>query len=118
MAPSLLSGIGVYTLQGLSASVITKNGDAFTGVFFGAIMENHDSAYLLKMVQQTKFGARGEVNGVQESSASYTGSGEDYAMSFDIKDVVDLAIEGVAFDGQHKSHNGWSQWEFVSWNQY
>lgn len=106
--PFLISGIADYTLQGLPASVTTKSGDAFTGVFFGAILENHDSAYLLKMVQQTRSGTRGEVNGVQDSSAPYTGRGEDYAMSFDIKDVVDLAIDGIAFDGQHRSQNGGS----------
>ena len=92
----------------MHASITVKNGDVFTGVFFGANMENHDSAYILKMVQHIKAGNRGEANGVLDSSTSYIGRGEDYAMTFDTKEVVNLAIEGIVFDGQPKLQNGGS----------
>ena len=92
----------------MHASITVKNGDVFTGVFFGANMENHEPAYILKMVQQIKAGNRGEANGVLDNSTSYIGRGDDYAMTFDTKEVANLAIEGIVFDGQQKLQNGGS----------
>ena len=83
-----------------------KNGDVFSGVFVGSIVENHESAYLLKMVQHVKSEEKCEANGIQECTGDYIGVGEDHAMSFDIKEVVDLAVEGVAFDARDKPQNG------------
>ncbi|MCJ1229114.1 hypothetical protein MMC12_005779 [Toensbergia leucococca] len=93
-------------LMGLTASITVKNGDVFSGVFVGSIVENHESAYLLKMVQHVKSEEKCEANGIQECTGDYIGVGEDHAMSFDIKEVVDLAVEGVAFDARDKPQNG------------
>lgn len=81
-----------------------KTGDAFAGIFFGATMEGSESSYLLKMVQQTK--NRSEANGVREGSEDYAGVGDDHSMSFDVKDVIDLAVEGIVFNHPNKLSTG------------
>lgn len=83
-----------------------KVGDSFRGIFFGATIEGHESAYLLKMVQQIKLGNRGDSNGISEHPGDYIGAGDDYAMTFDVKDVVDLAVEGDLVGTQTKMQNG------------
>ncbi|KAI9878365.1 MAG: hypothetical protein M1830_001108 [Pleopsidium flavum] len=94
---------------GLTATITTKTGDRFTGIFAGASLENNESAYLLKMVQQVRSTADDQSNGVGETSSNYLGSGADHAMSFEIKDVMDLAAENVSFnDITAKSQNGTS----------
>jgi len=90
----------------LPATVTVKVGDSFRGIFFGATIEGPESAYLLKMVQQIKSGSKGDVNGSQENSGDYVGAGDDYAMTFDVKDVVDLAVEGDLVGTQTKMQNG------------
>ncbi|KAL9033636.1 MAG: hypothetical protein Q9214_007419, partial [Letrouitia sp. 1 TL-2023] len=92
--------------QGLTASVTVKNGDVFSGIFCGAAMEINESNYLLKMVQKIKSGVKSEANTGPEPLNEYTGIGEDHAMSFDLKDVVDLAVEGATFAGRDKPQNG------------
>ena len=83
-----------------------KSGDAFKGIFFAVTLEGHDSAYLLKMVQQVKQGNKNDSNGVAEYSWDYIGAGEDYSMTFDLKDVIDLAVEGSLLSTQNKLNNG------------
>ena len=83
-----------------------KSGDAFKGIFFAVTLEGHDSAYLLKMVQQVKQGNKNDSNGVAEYPWDYIGAGEDYSMTFDLKDVIDLAVEGSLLSTQNKLNNG------------
>ncbi|KAL8740339.1 MAG: hypothetical protein Q9190_006949 [Brigantiaea leucoxantha] len=58
------------------------------------------------MVQKIKSGEKTEVNGSQDILNEYVGVGEDHTMSFESKDVVSLAVEGVTFDGREKPQNG------------
>jgi len=90
----------------LPATVTVKVGDSFRGIFFGATIEGHESAYLLKMVQQIKLGNKGDSNGNSENSWDYIGAGDDHAMTFDVKDVIDLAVEGDLVGTQSKMQNG------------
>lgn len=83
-----------------------KSGDVFSGIFFGATTESNESTYLLKMVQQLKSVGRGEPNGVQDDSGSLVGVGEDHAMTFDVKDISDLSVEGADIGAQDKLQNG------------
>lgn len=83
-----------------------KVGDSFRGIFFGATIEGHESAYLLKMVQQIRLGNRGDSNGISENPGDYIGAGDDFAMTFDVKDVIDLAVEGDLVVTQTKMQNG------------
>lgn len=61
---------------------------------------------MLKMVQQMKSVGKGESNGAHEDSFAYVGAGEDHTMSFEFKDVIDLAFEGVPFGIPDKPQNG------------
>lgn len=58
------------------------------------------------MVQKIQVGEKAESNGDREHQSEYVGFGENHAMSFDMKDVIDLAVEGVTFDNRDKSLNG------------
>ena len=69
-------------------------------------MEQSEPAYLLKMVQQTKSAENSEVNGMHENMDDCVGVGEDHAMSFNIKDVIDFAVEGVSLGAHDKYQNG------------
>lgn len=93
--------------QGLNASVTVRSGDVFSGIFFGASIENQDISYLLKMVQQTKAADKTDTtNGVKDTSMDYIGVGEDHSMSFEGKDVLNVAVDGVIFSAQEKQQNG------------
>ena len=63
--------------------------------------------YLLKMVQHTKFSEKNDgVNGVKDAFQDYVGIGEDHSMSFESKDVLHLAVEGVSFTAHETRTNG------------
>lgn len=85
-----------------------KNGEVFSGIFFGLSMENNESCYILKMVQQIKITEKNEVNGAQDDMGVFVGAGEDHTVLFDIQDVADLAVEGVGLGAQdkHQHQNG------------
>lgn len=83
-----------------------KNGEVFSGIFFGASLEGTDQAYLLKMVQKVRSNDKVEPNGSPDTCGDFIGSGEDYDMSFGTKDVVHLAVDGVSFDIREKAQNG------------
>ncbi|KAL6715035.1 poly(A)-binding protein binding protein [Lecanora helva] len=92
--------------MGNTATIALKNGDVFSGIFFGANMETNDPAYLLKMVQKTRPAGKAEANGVREESDGFVGVGEDHAMSFDVKDISGLTVEGVDIGAQDRLPNG------------
>ena len=69
-------------------------------------MENNESTYIFKMVQQIKSTEKTEVNGTQDDMAAFGGVGKDHTMLFDIQDVTDLAVEGVGLGAQDKHQNG------------
>lgn len=56
------------------------------------------------MVQQ--LAGKGETNGVKDVSEDYIGVGDEHAMMFDIKDVIHLVADGVAFNVRDDSQNG------------
>ncbi|KAL8711363.1 MAG: hypothetical protein Q9220_004260 [cf. Caloplaca sp. 1 TL-2023] len=91
---------------GNPALVTLKNGEKFSGIFFGSSLEGKESKYLLKMVQRVSSSERAETNGNHETLGEYIGSGEDHAVSFETKDVADLAVDGVTFETSQKATNG------------
>jgi len=60
----------------------------------------------MKMVQQIKSAGKGEANGVRNDTEAFVGVGADHAMSFDIKDVCDLTVEGVEVGNPEKLQTG------------
>ena len=75
-------------------------------------MENNESTYILKMVQQVKRIEKSEVNGAQDDIGALLGVGEDHTMSFDMQDVIDFAVEGVGLATQEKHQNGINSFEW------
>lgn len=69
-------------------------------------MENNESTYLLKMVQQIKTIEKGEINGTQDDVRSFLGVDKDHTMLFDVQDVTDLAVEGASIGAENKHQNG------------
>lgn len=58
------------------------------------------------MVQKVKASDKTEINGDHEVRDDYVGFGENHSMGFDMKDVIDVAVEGVIFDNREKLLNG------------
>lgn len=69
-------------------------------------MDSDESAYLLKMVRQIKNIEKSQANGVQDNSATYIGVGDDYDMTFNVKDVTEFAVDGVQLSSQDRHQNG------------
>ena len=69
-------------------------------------MEGNEPAYLLKMVRRVKSTGRSEANGFQNDSEAFLGVGEDYSVSFEIKDVSGVTVEGLDLSNQDKLQNG------------
>ncbi|SLM34481.1 LsmAD domain [Lasallia pustulata] len=91
---------------GLQSTVTVKNGDTFSGILTSCALENNEPTYFFKMVRRVKLASEAESNGVVNSEVEYIGSGEDHAMSFEAKDVIDLAVKDVSFNVQDKGQNG------------
>ena len=104
--PELTTESSKYSWQGQSASVTTKNGDVYSGIFFGASMDKSEPEYLLKMVQQIRSGHKGDLNGFRDAIRDYVGVGDDHALSFKIKDIIDFASEGISISNQDRRLNG------------
>ncbi|KAI4224673.1 MAG: hypothetical protein L6R36_004481 [Xanthoria steineri] len=92
--------------MGLPALVTVKNGDVFSGIFCGSSFENNEPRCSLQMVQKVRAADKAEMNGDHEVHDDYVGFGENYSMGFDMKDVIDVAVEGVIFDNREKLLNG------------
>ncbi|KAL8674929.1 MAG: hypothetical protein Q9168_000632 [Polycauliona sp. 1 TL-2023] len=92
--------------MGLSASVTVKNGDVFSGIWYGSSFENNEPRCSLQMVQRVKASDKSEINGDHETHDDYVGFGDNHSMGFDMKDVIHVAVEGVTFDNREKLLNG------------
>ena len=62
----------------------------------------NDPSVTLKMVQQTD----SQVNGADNSTQPFIGTGADHAMSFDLRDVSDWVIPELSFADVKKAQNG------------
>jgi hypothetical protein len=58
-------------------------------------MEPNELSFLLKMVQRTSQEGQPRINGVSDVATPYIGSAPEHTMTFDIKDVVDIAVPNV-----------------------
>ncbi|RAK82363.1 putative PAB1 binding protein (Pbp1) [Aspergillus fijiensis CBS 313.89] len=92
---------------GLTATVTSKTGEKYTGVFSSASLEPNESSFLLKMVQRPNKQEQHRANGVSEASSPFMGSAPDHSMSFDVKDIVDISVSDVSTtDVLAKAPNG------------
>ena len=96
----------MIVLQGNNVSLTLTNGDVYSGIFFGALLEKKEPEYLLKMTQCVKRHDKGDTNGFRAGTPEYVGIGEDHAMAFKARDVIDLPLEPSAIKPQEKRVNG------------
>ncbi|EGC41258.1 PAB1 binding protein [Histoplasma capsulatum var. duboisii H88] len=94
---------------GLNATITTKSGERFSGIFSGSSLESNNSSFTLKMTQRCSSpqADNGRSNGLSDLSSPYIGSGVDHQMIFDVQDVADICVENVSTAGiAAKEHNG------------
>ncbi|EEQ88081.2 PAB1 binding protein [Blastomyces dermatitidis ER-3] len=94
---------------GLNATVTTKSGEKFSGIFSGSSLEPNDSSFALKMTQRCSSPQpdHSRSNGLSDHSSPYIGSGVDHQMIFDVQDVADVCVENVSTVGiAAKEQNG------------
>lgn len=96
----------IMCVQGSSATVVTRSGDHFSGIFFGAELDGSDPSCLLKMVQQLKQGSKGSPDRTVDHTGDFLGSGSDFAMTFAFKDLIDICVENTAMGAKGKQPNG------------
>ncbi|KAB8269932.1 hypothetical protein BDV30DRAFT_177399 [Aspergillus minisclerotigenes] len=92
---------------GLAATITTKNGEKYTGIFSSSSLEPSESSFVLKMVQRPTKQEQNRANGVSDATSPFLGSAPDHSMSFDVKDVVEISVPNVSTsDVTAKGANG------------
>ncbi|MCJ1308364.1 hypothetical protein MMC25_002017 [Agyrium rufum] len=93
-------------LLGLHVELSTKHGEAFTGIFAGASLQDaQDSSVLLKFVQQTSR-ASPTTNGASSLRQEYIGIGSEHSMSFGLGDMAGIYAKQVPEPQQAPATNG------------
>lgn len=103
--------IRIFTLtdlvhQGLNVVITTKSGEKFEGLLSGSAFSQPSSRITLKMVRKLQAAAGGQVNGAAPREAALVGSSPEYAMNFDLKDMIDMTIADFAVPEATKLANG------------
>ncbi|KAL2794201.1 hypothetical protein BJX66DRAFT_304256 [Aspergillus keveii] len=80
---------------GLAATVTTRNGDEFTGIFSSSSLEPSDSSITLKMTQRQSKQDQNRTNGVSDSTSPFIGSAPEHSVTFNVNDVVDISVLNV-----------------------
>jgi hypothetical protein len=87
-------------------TVTLKNGEEFKGIFSSGLADPARPQYTLKMVKRSKLANHLHTNGDLQLPDEYAGEGEDYAMTFDKDDVVDLQVTACAPLPPQPTQNG------------
>ncbi|OJD11732.1 hypothetical protein AJ78_07554 [Emergomyces pasteurianus Ep9510] len=94
---------------GLNATITTKSGEKFSGIFSGSSLEANESSFTLKMTQRCSSPQpdHSRSNGLSDHASPYIGSGVDHQMVFDVQDIADIGLENVSTSGiAAKEQNG------------
>ncbi|KAF7719307.1 LsmAD domain-containing protein [Penicillium ucsense] len=79
---------------GLNATITTKSGDKFAGIFSSSHLEASSSSFVLKMAHRLSENSN-KSNGVHDASVFFVGAAPEHSMAFDVKDVVDISVPKV-----------------------
>lgn len=99
-----LSIADVY--QGLQISVSTISGEKFEGVLCRSTLDPSDTSITMKMTKKILTGNDTRVNGVAAQSSNFTGSGPDFAMSFEGKEIAEVSLPSLNIPDTPKPQNG------------
>ncbi|ODH38195.1 hypothetical protein ACO22_02526 [Paracoccidioides brasiliensis] len=94
---------------GLNATITTRSGEKYSGIFSGSSLESNESSFTLKMTQRCSSPQpdRSRSNALSDHASPYMGSGVDYQMVFNVQDIVDVGVENVTTSGiAAKEQNG------------
>ncbi|CAK4027913.1 Hypothetical predicted protein [Lecanosticta acicola] len=91
---------------GKDVTLSLKNGEQFAGVYSGCSLELSKTQHIIKMARRTRPPTQQQANGNTGLSSEYIGQGEDYVMSFDVQDTVDLFVEDVSTAATATQQNG------------
>ncbi|KAK6380914.1 poly(A)-binding protein binding protein [Exophiala oligosperma] len=91
---------------GLNVVITTKSGDKFEGLLSGSAFSQQNSRITLKMARKLQSATGGQVNGAASREATLVGSSPEYAMNFDLKDMMDMMIADFAVAEATKLANG------------
>jgi Ataxin 2 SM domain len=81
--------------QGLPATIVTKNGEKFNGVFSSSTPQPSGSTFLLKMVQRAASQLESHANGLSDVTTPFIGSGADHSMKFNVEEIDDIIVNNV-----------------------
>jgi Ataxin 2 SM domain len=95
-----------YNLQGLQISISTTSGEKFEGVFVGSNLESGDTNITTKMTKRISVNNDVRVNGITDHSSAFTGSGPDFAMTFEGKDIAEVSLPSLNIPEASKPQNG------------
>jgi Ataxin 2 SM domain len=92
--------------KGLQISISTTSGDKFEGVLCRSTLESGDTNITLKMTKRISSANDARVNGVIDQSSAFTGSGPDFSMTFEGKDIAEVSLPSLNIPEPSKSQNG------------
>jgi len=104
--PSRICTVTDLAPQGLNVVITTKSGEKFEGLLSGSAFGQPSSRITLKMVRKSQSAAGGQVNGAASREATFVGSSPEYAMNFDLKDMIDMTIPEFVVPEATKLANG------------
>jgi Ataxin 2 SM domain len=85
---------------------LTTSGERFEGVFCGSTLESGETNISIKMTKRISSATDARVNGIADSSSAFTGSGPDFAMVFDGKDIAEVSLPSLNIPEALKPQNG------------
>ncbi|ERF76098.1 hypothetical protein EPUS_01431 [Endocarpon pusillum Z07020] len=91
---------------GLQISVSTTSGDKFEGVLCRSTLEPSDTSITMKMTKKILTGNDTRVNGVAAQSSTFIGSGPDFAMSIEGKEIAEVSLPSLNIPDTPKPQNG------------
>jgi Ataxin 2 SM domain len=97
------------SIKGLQISISTASGERFEGVFCGSTLESSETSITTKMTRRISSSNETRANGVTDQSSAFTGSGPDFAMTFEGKDVAEISLPSLNIPEASKPVNGWSK---------
>uniref|UniRef100_A0A093VW94 PAB1-binding protein 1 n=1 Tax=Talaromyces marneffei PM1 TaxID=1077442 RepID=A0A093VW94_TALMA len=79
---------------GLSATITTKNGEKYSGIFSSSALDTNNTSVLLKMVQRV-ISTETHANGLSDTTTPFVGTTPDHSMKFKVDEITDIVVNNV-----------------------
>lgn len=93
-------------IKGLQASITTTSGEKFEGVLCGSTLESGETNITTKMTKRIPSSNDAGANGVTDQSSAFTGSGLEFVMTFEGKDIAEVSLPSLNIPETSKPQNG------------